>query len=399
MNAISKISPATPSEEVLLPLDAVLTTATDARSTLTFVSHSFAETTGQDIDILLGSPHKVVRHPDMPHGVFHILWKRLKAKLPVCLYIKNRTADGGHYWALANITVTANGYMSVRIRPQSGLFEKVKGFYEVMNKMEAEGATPEASAEWLLEQFAAMDLPDVAHFSARALNNEFIARGIVDPLIEPRFALMNEILKLVEDMRALAEGIEAGFKRVRGEPVNLRILAGRLEGAGAALGTISQNYDAMAQEMYELLGRLHRGNAGALHDMFLAVSHARSSQQFSLLLAESATQEESNQEDNKPCGVLRDQQALLNTRSANRVREIAVAGKPIPDICRSLRRRINGLDVVKLLCKVESGRMREVDSGLDGIIERLQAFHDATDKGLADLSSKASQIQQKISAF
>lgn len=399
MNAITPISPSNGMEEELdLPVEAVLTTITDARSTLTFVSQDFAKFTGHAVESLLGAPHKIVRHPDMPRGIFYLLWENLKAERAMCLYIKNRTAEGGSYWSLANYTFPAKGYMSTRIRPSSSLFETMKPLYDDMLNREKEGATPEESAAWFQEQIQALGFPDLAHLSAHILNAEFKARGICDAKWEPGFALMDDILRLVEDMRDLANGIEAGFRRVRGEPVNLRILAGRLEGAGAALGTISQNYDAMAQEMYELLGRLHSENAGALHDMFVAVSHARASQQFALLLGESAKREEAAQASG-PCAEIRQQQERLTTLANQRIREIALAGKPIPDICRSLRRRINGLDVVKLLCKVESGRMRDVDSGLDGIIDRLQAFHDATDKGLAELSSKASQIQQKTNAF
>lgn len=399
MNAISPISPASNTEEVTLPIEAVLTTAADARSTLTFVGNDFAELTGYSAEALLGAPHKTVRHPDMPRGIFYLLWDNLKAGQAVCVYIKNQTQSGGSYWSLANHTVSETGFMSTRIRPTSNLFEKTKALYENMLAQETAGASPEETAAWYLEQLQEMGIPSLPHFSVLALNTEFTARGICDPEFNNNFDVMNEILQLVEEMRDLANSIEAGFKRVRGEPVNLRILAGRLEGAGAALGTISQNYDAMAQEMYELLGRLHSANTGALHDMFIAVSHARASQQFGLLLEESAIREEALTEDGQPCVDIRRQRDRLSALATQRIREIAVAGKPIPDICRSLRRRINGLDVVKLLCKVESGRMREVDSGLDGIIERLQAFHDATDTSLADLSSKASQIQQKTSAF
>ncbi|SFL41534.1 PAS domain-containing protein [Shimia haliotis] len=399
MNAITQISPATNSQDVTLPREAVLTTATDPRSMLTFVSKDFADLSGFDVDHLIGSPHKVVRHPDTPRGIFHLLWDSLKSGQAVYLYVKNQTAAGDAYWSLATHTITDNGFMSARIRPSSSLFEKVKDIYSEMLNTEAGGASPEESAAWFISQIQSMGYTDLLHLGSDALNSEFKARGDCDPQFETSFRIMDEILQLVEEMRELAEGIEGGFKRVRGEPVNLRILAGRLEGAGAALGTISQNYDAMAQEMYELLGRLHAQNSGALHDMFFAVSHARANEQCGRLLDQSIAREEQFLNDGEQCVALRRQQDHLNAVTTQCIREISHTGKPIPDICRSLRRRINGLDVVKLLCKVESGRMRDVDSGLDGIIDRLQAFHDGTDKGLAELSSKASQIQQKINAF
>ncbi|TCL08237.1 aerotaxis receptor [Shimia isoporae] len=399
MNAISKITPARGADERAVPREAVLTSATDPRGVITFAGTDFREVAEYTAEQLLNAPHKIVRHADMPKGVFHLLWDTIKTGKPICAYVKNRTSSGQYYWVLANVTLTEDGYMSARIHPETEYFEIAKELYAEMLKLEAAGKTPEESANWLLEQLAAKGIPDIETFSVLALDAEFKKRGIVLPSSETAFSLMDEILELVTDMRQLAQDIETGFKRVRGEPVNLRILAGRLEGAGAALGTISQNYDAMAQEMYELLGRLYGNNSGALQDMHVAVSHGRAAQQFSQLLKEAVTREQDHLVEGNPAGLLTAQQARLDNICAQRIREIANAGKPIPDICRSLRRRINGLDVVKLLCKVESGRMRDVDSGLDGIIERLQAFHDNTDRGLAELSSKASQIQQKMSAF
>ncbi|WP_270728818.1 PAS domain-containing protein [Shimia sp. Alg240-R146] len=399
MNAISKITPARGSEERSVPREAVLTSATDPRGVITFAGSDFCDIAEYSADQLLNAPHKIVRHDDMPKGVFYLMWDTLKAGKPICAYVKNRTANDNYYWVLANVTLTENGYISARIHPETKYFDLAKSLYEEMLAMESGGKSPEDSANWLLTQLQEKGIPNIETFSALLLDSEFKNRGIVTPQNEAIFALMDEITGLVTDMQKLAKNIETGFKRVRGEPVNLRILAGRLEGAGAALGTISQNYDAMAQEMYELLGRLYGEDTGALADMFKALSHGRSAQQFAQLLGEAIAHENDSPTEGSQIDVLINQHARLEAVCEQRIREISVAGKSIPDICRSLRRRINGLDVVKLLCKVESGRMREVDSGLDGIIERLQAFHDNTDTSLAELSAKASQIQQKMSAF
>ncbi|KPA20856.1 Aerotaxis receptor [Shimia sp. SK013] len=399
MNAISKITPARGSEERSVPREAVLTSATDPRGVITFAGTDFCNIAEYSADQLLNAPHKIVRHGDMPKGVFYLMWETLKAGKPICAYVKNRTANDNYYWVLAVVSLTENGYMSARIHPETEYFDLAKGLYEEMLVMEADRKSPEDSANWLLEQLQENGFSNIEAFSEVVLNAEFKNRNIVSPKNEAFFALMDEILGLATDMRQLAKNIETGFKRVRGEPVNLRILAGRLEGAGAALGTISQNYDAMAQEMYELLGRLYGDETGALADMDKAVSHGRTAQQFSQLLSEAFERENETQTGGGQLDLLVDHHARLESICQQRIREIALAGKSIPDICRSLRRRINGLDVVKLLCKVESGRMREVDSGLDGIIERLQAFHDDTDTSLAELSAKASQIQQKMSAF
>ncbi|MBO9478096.1 PAS domain-containing protein [Shimia sp. R11_0] len=399
MNAMTKIASSgtdTASTEVRFPIEQILTSATDQRGVIGFASPRFCEVAGFTSDELLGAPHKLVRHPDTPKGVFYLLWDHLKAGKPVCAYVKNKTKSGGYYWVLAVITHTENGYLSARIRPGSELFEATKAVYADLLKEEASGMTPEHSAALLTEKLKEMGFDDIKGYGYSILNEEFKLRNIIEAEHINSFALMDDLAGLVHDMQSLVNSIEQGFARVRGEPVNLRILAGRLEGAGAALGTISQNYDAMAKEMHGLVGRLHDPESGALRQMNDAVSDGRAALQMAQLLkqarSDAATDTDMASEGMR---LLEDHNERLQQLSRTRLIEIASVGKSIPDICRSLRRRINGLDVVKLLCKVESGRMRDVDSGLDGIIARLENFHDNTDRHLAELSAKSSQITQK----
>ncbi|WP_422047971.1 PAS domain-containing protein [Shimia sp.] len=399
MNAMTKIASTgadSAETEVRFPAEKILVSATDQRGVITCVSETFCEVAGYSSDELMGAPHKLVRHPDMPKGVFYLVWETLKAGRPICAYVKNRTKSGDYYWVLAVMTITENGFLSCRIKPETELFEKTKKIYATLLREEAQGLTPEQSAAKFKEMLAEEGFPNTDAYGGFALNAEFKNRNIISPELAQSFASMDELELLIRDMQKLVDNIEQGFERVRGEPVNLRILAGRLEGAGAALGTISQNYDAMAKEMHGLVGRLHDPETGALQQMYKAVVYGRSTLQTSQLFDEAfkAAQAQENQSE-ADARMLQEHGEKLQSLCRSRIIEISSIGKSIPDICRSLRRRINGLDVVKLLCKVESGRMRDVDSGLDGIIARLENFHDNTDRHLAELSGKASQVTQK----
>lgn len=403
MNAMTKIASTgadTAETEVRFPADHILVSATDQRGVINYASESFCDVAGYSNDELMGAPHKLVRHPDMPKGIFYLLWEALKAGMSICAYVKNKTKSGDYYWVLAVLTHTENGYLSSRIKPETEIFETTKKIYAELLKAEANGLTPEQSAAKFKEMLKAEGFSSVDEYAGFALNEEFKKRENVSAEMANSFAAMDELEVLIRDMQELVNNIEQGFERVRGEPVNLRILAGRLEGAGAALGTISQNYDAMAKEMHGLVGRLHDPNSGALQQMHSAVLAGRGILQTSQLFEESCKtlQNQANCLD-EDIRMLQEHSDRLQAKSRARLIEIASIGKSIPDICRSLRRRINGLDVVKLLCKVESGRMRDVDSGLDGIIARLENFHDNTDRYLAELSGKASQVTQKGSAI
>ncbi len=403
MNAMTKISSAsadTKATEVRFAKENIIISATDPRGVIQFANDTFIEVGGYSLEELLNAPHKIMRHPEMPKGVFYLMWEHLKAGKPVCTYVKNKTKSGGYYWVFAVVTHTENGYLSARIRPSTELFEATKEIYATLLEEEKDaGLTPEQSGARLLEMLQEAGCSSFEDYGTKALNNEFKSRDIIAPELANSFLLMDELVEIISDMQNLVNSIEQGFERVRGEPVNLRILAGRLEGAGAALGTISQNYDAMAKEMHGLVGRLHDPENGSLVQMFDSVSQGRWAMQISQILDEAHAQSDPEAAEDEGRALLKEHKERLQQISRSRLIEISSIGKSIPDICRSLRRRINGLDVVKLLCKVESGRMRDVDSGLDGIIARLENFHDNTDRHLADLSAKASQVTQKGSSL
>jgi hypothetical protein len=96
---------------------------------------------------LLGKPHSIVRHPDMPKVIFKLLWKQIEDKKEIFAYVKNLSKDGSFYWVLANVTPSYDeknnviGYYSVRIKPQESALEVIKPLYETLLKLEASSGT------------------------------------------------------------------------------------------------------------------------------------------------------------------------------------------------------------------------------------------------------------------
>ena len=78
---------------------------------------------------LIGAPHKIVRHPDMPKGVFQLFWDTIQRGHHIGAYVKNQSKDGLSYWVYAVVIPCEGGFVSVRIKPTSELFEKVKQAY------------------------------------------------------------------------------------------------------------------------------------------------------------------------------------------------------------------------------------------------------------------------------
>jgi len=109
--------------ETQLPDNLFIYSTTDLNGVITSVNDAFIEISGYSREELIGAPHNIVRHPDVPPAAFEDLWRDLQAGRPWCGLVKNRRKDGGYYWVEANASpIRENGkvvgYGSVRRRPE-----------------------------------------------------------------------------------------------------------------------------------------------------------------------------------------------------------------------------------------------------------------------------------------
>ncbi|PTD95290.1 methyl-accepting chemotaxis protein [Pseudothauera lacus] len=114
-----------------------LVTRSDTEGRITYVNQDFVELSGHAEAELLGAPHSVVRHPDMPAEVFADMWRDLESGRPWSGLLKNRCRNGDHYWVHANITPIfehgrISGYLSVRTRaPREAVSEAEELYREL----------------------------------------------------------------------------------------------------------------------------------------------------------------------------------------------------------------------------------------------------------------------------
>lgn len=84
--------------------DEVIVSKTDLKGRLTYVNRVFINLSGYQEPELLGAPHSLIRHPDMPRSVFKLLWDTLGAGREIFAYVVNMSKNGDHYWVLAHVT-------------------------------------------------------------------------------------------------------------------------------------------------------------------------------------------------------------------------------------------------------------------------------------------------------
>jgi len=90
--------------ETIVPNGELIVSRTDLKGIITYANETFAEISGYSVEELVGKPHNIVRHPDMPKVIFSDLWKKLETRGQWSGYIKNLRKDEGFYWVFAEIS-------------------------------------------------------------------------------------------------------------------------------------------------------------------------------------------------------------------------------------------------------------------------------------------------------
>jgi PAS domain S-box-containing protein len=125
--------------EYVVPEEAVLVSKTDIHGNITYCNKEFCEVSGFMESELLGAPHNIVRHPDVPKRVFADCWQTIQAGDSWHGIIKNRRKNGDYYWVNANITPLhengrLSGYLSLRYKPGAEMIAKAEKYYRSMRK-------------------------------------------------------------------------------------------------------------------------------------------------------------------------------------------------------------------------------------------------------------------------
>ncbi len=127
--------------ETILDEYAFLVSETDEKGIISFANDDFCKIAGYTIDELIGKPHNMVRHRDMPKAAFKSLWDTVQKGEIWTGYVKNATKSGGYYWVYATVYPfeTCNGgrgYLSCRRKPSRAEIEEHDALYKVWKVQE-----------------------------------------------------------------------------------------------------------------------------------------------------------------------------------------------------------------------------------------------------------------------
>lgn len=140
-------------EEIELKNNVYIESDTDTKGIITYVNDYFAEISRYSREELVGKPHSIVRHPDMPKVLFKILWEHLKNGENFIAAIKNLAKDGRYYWVFTDFEPIIEegktiGYKASRKKISKHVTDILDPLYQKMTALEKEGGM-EASQAYL----------------------------------------------------------------------------------------------------------------------------------------------------------------------------------------------------------------------------------------------------------
>lgn len=120
----------------------IIVSKTDAKGRISYANDVFQRVAQFPEAELIGAPHSIVRHPDMPRCVFKLLWDTIQAGHEIFAYVLNMARSGDHYWVFAHVTPSFDaagqicGFHSNRRKPRAAAITAIDGLYRALLREE-----------------------------------------------------------------------------------------------------------------------------------------------------------------------------------------------------------------------------------------------------------------------
>ncbi len=261
------------SKEALFNIDELFFSTTDNQGNIVFGNDVFMRVSGYPVETMLGAPHNIIRHPDMPRTVFKIFWRTLKSNNPIAAYVKNMSADGSFYWVFAFAFPVNNGYLSIRFKPSSKIFPIVQNLYKEILQKEKASSMEEGEA-LLLAELKKLGFNNYEEFMVKAAVEELTSyenqmhnseasqseadrtikqisqiRSVTSNTLNGNFSKISE---LEESSNLLSDKISmlaTEFRKLKFLSVNMDAMATHFGDSAATLAVISVEFSKIASQI------------------------------------------------------------------------------------------------------------------------------------------------------
>ncbi|MDX1668598.1 MAG: PAS domain-containing methyl-accepting chemotaxis protein, partial [Limnobacter sp.] len=414
----------THNRERLLDPKFPIVTKTDLKGKITYANRAFCEIAGYTEEELIGKPHNVVRHPDMPGDAFKDLWDIARQGQPWRGLVKNRCKDGGFYWVDAYVTpLTENGkrigYMSVRTRPTDEQKQEAQALYDSVRSGRA--AFPSTKIKkgrpLVIDIALASILPaGLALGAAFSSSATQVVLGVVAAVTAVggfswmQALIKRETRKIEEVMVSLAEGnfkheipassssefnsILTGFKNMQ---VNLRAIIADVVSSSTR---VRDNADSLTKLADNLMDRSQQQSDGinsvaaALEELSVSVSEITEATNNSSGHANKAM----SVVDEGAQSMARSTQATQEVaevvgEARNRIAELNQAVTRISSVTRTITEIAEKTNLLALNAAIEAARAGEAGRGFAVVADEVRNLAEMTRQSTKEIGSTVSEVQ------
>lgn len=240
---------------------------TDHAGVIKACNDVFCRISGYEPQEVLGSPHNIVRHPDIPRALFERVWDYLQSGRPAGAYINNLAKTGEYYWVFAVIVPVESGFLSIRLKPTSELLPAVQALYARARDLENSYTGDRKEGMRLAGELIDTGIREAGFesyedFMVQALNREVECRlAAIDDQVNSAALLrqtreVKRLFEMRQSLNKISDFFDGLAVKIRRVAINASIVAARLEEKGSALGVISEEVSNVAARLTEETSQL-----------------------------------------------------------------------------------------------------------------------------------------------
>nr|BFD59956.1 hypothetical protein CKG001_20630 [Bdellovibrio sp. CKG001] len=358
---------------------------------------------------MIGAPHSLIRHPDMPRSVFKLFWDTLKADRPIGAYVKNLAGDGSYYWVYAFAFPIEDGYLSIRFKPSSAIFQEVQKIYGEIRDFEKGSDDLEAGEKLLVESIQKRGFKNYEEFMVKAALTELNARAAqvqeqrqegaagrenaqftqIADVTNSTLTRLNDVFAKVggfqssnDVLLATIDSLDREFQNLKFISVNMTIAAAKFGNVASSLGVVSKEFSTLSGQIENNLSGLNTfvGNLAAVIQKCSLQASALNVQMLMVdfFVKESLTKlHQSEDAFAEMTANQKDFSGLFRDYSANLRREVASLSKYLSDFelaMGEVTKFITGLEVIRQIGAVESARVDEVKQAFMHYLQQMDRF-------------------------
>ncbi|MCP8898650.1 methyl-accepting chemotaxis protein [Gilvimarinus xylanilyticus] len=407
--------PVKPGEEIV--------SATDLNSKITFCNPTFVAISGFEEKELIGQPHNILRHPDMPSETFGMLWGAIKQGKPWMGVVKNRCKNGDHYWVDAYVTPVGEngrttGYESVRVQAERALVQRAEQAYARLLK--GQSYCPPLKKLWQTVQVGAcsavvaMLVLVLVSLATQQIHGWSI--GIIAALLGIGAHVGVQLLLKAPLQRArethhdpAAAYIYTGRSDIIGEillanlaqKARLRTALGRFEASASDLAQHAQTAQLQAQNSFERINEQHQQTTSVAHSMAqmsIAVQEvAAGATKTSSATRDALSQVEEGQKVIGDAGTaVSDLSVTVQGLSEvlNRLIERSANISSVVDVIKGIAEQTN---LLALNAAIEAARAGEQGRGFAVVADEVRTLAQRTQQSTEDIHNMIAELTQTTS--